>query len=85
MQTFDEFMENVSIFPTNYKLVDTTRFDIIEKVEAKIKRLEDSLETLIGIKNHYQTLVDNYVMRTIEISDDIDKIKKELDEIEGAV
>ena len=62
--------------------MDNGRFDIVEKKASKIQRLEEELNCKFKFKEHYQKLIDNYTLRAIEISEDIEKIKAELKELE---
>jgi len=70
-------------FPeSKLKLVDTSKFDVIEKKEAKIARLDEELNNKIKLKNYYEKVVNEYTNKAVDAYDEIDKIKAELEELE---
>jgi hypothetical protein len=77
-------MMQISIYDTDtFELVDTTKFDIVEKKEAKIARIKEELNALMQTKTYFQDIIDGHVKMVIEIADKIGDKKAELEKIAG--
>ena len=67
---------------TTYVMVDTSKYDVVEKKEAKMNRLQDNLSEKLQLVTHFRELVDNYAARVVELNKEIEKIKAEVKELE---
>jgi hypothetical protein len=73
----------VKLPETNYEWVDTSKYDVVEKKEAKIERLNFELDKKKRLKRHYEDMIDVHTNRVLQIADDIEKLEVELGELEG--
>jgi muramidase (phage lysozyme) len=65
-----------------YQWIDTSKYDVVEKKEAKMNRLQDNLSEKLQLVTHFRELVDNYAARVVELNKEIEKIKAEVKELE---
>jgi hypothetical protein len=66
----------------DHQWVDLSKYDVVEKKEAKINRLQESLNGKLQFVTYFKELVDGYAAKVIEYNKDIEKIKAELKELE---
>lgn len=65
-----------------FELVDKSKFDIIEKKDAKVVRLKEELNILQKSLEERSKLVDEEISRMEKIKEDVEKLNKELKELE---
>lgn len=76
--------------PERFKTVDTDKYDIVEKKEAKIERLEQEvnkleqeIEEVEKRVKYYQTVVEINLDKLPELSKELEKTKENLAELKG--
>lgn len=69
--------------PERFKTVDTDKYDIVEKKEAKIERLEQEIKGKTEQMNSCRKFAEDYIRKQLELDKEVEKIQKELDELKG--
>ena len=64
-----------------FKTVDTEKYDIVEKKEAKIERLELEIKAKKETSEYFRELAERYIRNQLELGKEIEKIQEELDEL----
>jgi peptidoglycan hydrolase CwlO-like protein len=63
------------------RVVDTTKYDVVEKKDAKVERLKKALEVAKGKLDTSEEGVSLYLTKVKESEAEIKKLQKELDEL----
>lgn len=66
----------------NYQLVDTDGYDIVEKKDAKIKKLKESIEASKRQKDNNRTLINMKNEKIKEFNDNIKKCDEDIEKLE---
>ena len=80
----DPYVVNYANYLVSTKeLVDTTKFDIVEKKETKIARLKQELEESEIEWQAFDAAAKRYAVNLLEVEEEIKEIKQELAELEN--
>jgi hypothetical protein len=74
---FGNFLDEINHLNTS-KVVDTERYDIIEKPEWKKRRLQDSVDKCKILIDFYQSQSDDYLRQKKSAENELIKLQKEL-------
>lgn len=67
------------------QLIDLTKYDIVEKKDAKIARLEQSLEASKRQKENNGTLINKSLEKISEFKQNIDECDEDIEELEKEI
>jgi len=63
------------------KVIDTDKYDVIEKPDYKKRRLEEEIKALESRQEYYQTTADSYLEYAKKAKEKQEKLRKELKEL----
>lgn len=85
LQVFKELWESkpITYYFTSYKTYNPETHELVEKKDAKIKRLKDEINKEEQRVQTCKTVIDAYASNIKEAEDNIKKLKQELKELES--